>query len=185
MDDAEERLHDNLDGLDWLVPQLDGQPARPAAQAAHARAAAAGRPKAATRRPAASSRRPGAGRRRCFDDAREQGDAGAGPRSSPRRKFACLSCHRVGDQGGTVGPTCRPSGVCLKPEEIVESILWPRRQVKEGYAAVTVATGDGKIRQGYKQSRDRPTSWCSATRPRASDFRSPRPTSKTSDRTAR
>jgi sugar phosphate isomerase/epimerase len=29
MDDAEERLRDNLDGLDWLVPQLDGRPAGP------------------------------------------------------------------------------------------------------------------------------------------------------------
>ena len=28
-DDAEERLQDNLDGLDWLVPQLDGKPAGP------------------------------------------------------------------------------------------------------------------------------------------------------------
>jgi len=28
-DDAEERLHDNLDGLDWLLPQLKGQPAGP------------------------------------------------------------------------------------------------------------------------------------------------------------
>ena len=28
-EDAEARLHDNLDGLDWLVPQLDGQPAGP------------------------------------------------------------------------------------------------------------------------------------------------------------
>ena len=27
MDDAEETLADNLDGLDWLVPQLDGKPA--------------------------------------------------------------------------------------------------------------------------------------------------------------
>jgi len=26
-DDAEARLHDNLDGLDWLLPQLDGKPA--------------------------------------------------------------------------------------------------------------------------------------------------------------
>ena len=26
-DDAEERLHDNLDGLDWLLPQLNGKPA--------------------------------------------------------------------------------------------------------------------------------------------------------------
>ena len=29
MDDAEERLKDNLDGLDWLVPQLEGRPAGP------------------------------------------------------------------------------------------------------------------------------------------------------------
>lgn len=28
-DDVEERLKDNLDGLDWLVPQLDGKPAGP------------------------------------------------------------------------------------------------------------------------------------------------------------
>jgi sugar phosphate isomerase/epimerase len=28
-DDAEERLQDNLDGLDWLVPQLDGKDAGP------------------------------------------------------------------------------------------------------------------------------------------------------------
>src|SRR4029079_10360120 len=28
-DDAEERLRDNLDGLDWLVPPLDGKAARP------------------------------------------------------------------------------------------------------------------------------------------------------------
>lgn len=27
--DAEARLLDNLNGLDWLVPQLDGQPAGP------------------------------------------------------------------------------------------------------------------------------------------------------------
>ena len=29
MDDAEERLKDNLDGLDWLVPQLDGHAPKP------------------------------------------------------------------------------------------------------------------------------------------------------------
>ena len=26
-DDVEQRLQDNLDGLDWILPQLDGQPA--------------------------------------------------------------------------------------------------------------------------------------------------------------
>lgn len=28
-DDVEERLRDNLDGLEWILPQLDGQPAKP------------------------------------------------------------------------------------------------------------------------------------------------------------
>jgi putative heme-binding domain-containing protein len=65
-------------------------------------------------------------------------------------KFACLSCHRVDGLGAMIGPDLSTTGTCLKPEEVVESILWPRRQVKEPYAAYTVATRDGKIRQGYK-----------------------------------
>ena len=48
-DDAEQRLRDNLDGLDWLVPQLDGKPAGPAPEAADARAPA---PPAGPGRPA-------------------------------------------------------------------------------------------------------------------------------------
>src|SRR5262249_19826128 len=32
MDDAEDRLRDNLDGLDWLVAQLSGKPAGPRPQ---------------------------------------------------------------------------------------------------------------------------------------------------------
>jgi len=51
-----------------------------------------------------------------------------------------------------IGPELSTVGSCLKPEEIVESILWPRRTVKEGYACVSVATSDGKVRQGYKLS---------------------------------
>ena len=42
MDDAEERLRDNLDGLDWLVPQLQG--VAPGRAAAHSGAAGARRP---------------------------------------------------------------------------------------------------------------------------------------------
>ena len=65
-------------------------------------------------------------------------------------KIACLSCHQALGQGGNVGPDLSTAGLCLKPEEIVESLLWPRRQVKEGFTAFTIATADGKLRQGYK-----------------------------------
>jgi hypothetical protein len=38
----------------------------------------------------------------------------------------------------------------VKPEELVESLLWPKLKVKEGYGAFAIATNDGKLRQGYK-----------------------------------
>ncbi len=65
-------------------------------------------------------------------------------------KYACLSCHQVSGQGGIAGPDLSTAGLCIKPEELVESVLWPGRQVKDGFSAVTVATVDGKVRQGYQ-----------------------------------
>jgi putative heme-binding domain-containing protein len=154
MDDAEERLKDNLDGLDWLVPQLDGHPPGP-------------RPKPRTPVPASPQTTPKTGSAATpasasapfdpaviallLDDARAKGDPARGAEVFASPNFACISCHRVGDQGGTVGPDLTTVGVCVKPEDVVESVLWPRRQVKEGYSAITVATADGKIRQGYGQ----------------------------------
>ena len=84
-------------------------------------------------------------------EARDLGDARRGALVFADPRFACLSCHRVGDQGGGVGPDLTTAGLCLTPEHLVESILWPRRQVREGYEAVTVATRDGQVRQGYQQ----------------------------------
>jgi putative heme-binding domain-containing protein len=154
MDDAEARLRDNLDGLDWLVPQLEGKapgprptprtpvPPRPAAK-----------PTAAA--PATGSAKPydAALVAKVLQSAKAEGnpERGADVLASPR--FACLSCHRVADQGGTIGPDLSNVATCLKPEEIVESILWPRLKVKDGFAAVSVATADGKIRLGYEQAR--------------------------------
>jgi putative heme-binding domain-containing protein len=144
-DDAEERLRDNLDGLDWLVPQLDGEPPGP-------------RPKPRTPVPpppaTTGSATPAEAAQiaALLADARERGDAGRGADVFASPRFACLSCHRVGGQGGSVGPDLSTAGFCIKPDEIVASLLWPGRRVKEGYEAVTVATVDGRVIQGFKQA---------------------------------
>ncbi len=151
MDDAEERLRDNLDGLDWLLPQLDGKPPGP-------------RPVPRTPVPPPTAPSPATGSSLSPDaaqvsaliaDAREHGDSGRGAAVFASPKFACLSCHRVGDQGGSVGPDLSTAGACIKPEEVVESLLWPARKVKEGYEAVSVATVDGRVVQGFKQAETR------------------------------
>jgi putative heme-binding domain-containing protein len=181
MDDAEDRLRDNLDGLDWLVPQLDGKPPGPRPKprtpvppppaagaiqtgtAPDGPAVPAGTGLASAPLPAgAAGPSPAPATSTSFDPAavaellrgaRVEGDSrrGAAVFASPR--YACLSCHRIGDQGGSVGPELTTVGACLKPEEIVESVLWPRRQVKEGFAALFVATAAGRVHQGYAQSQ--------------------------------
>lgn len=143
-DDAEARLRDNLDGLDWLRPQLGGAPPGP-------------RPSPRTPVPP----RPAAvGAPSSFDpaavvalarEARAGGDSRRGAEVFASPRFACLSCHKVGREGGAVGPELTTVGACLTPEQIAESLLWPRRQVKAGFEAVAVATRDGKIVRGYRQ----------------------------------
>ena len=145
-DDAEQRLLDNLDGLDWLLPQLDGKPPGP-------------RPKPRTLfgpppiKPTVEVE-PGdpATVAALLAEARALGDPRRGAEVFASAKFACLGCHKVGGLGGEIGPDLSGSGACLKPEDVVESILWPRLKVKEGYEAVVVATVDGRSRQAYKVS---------------------------------
>ena len=151
MDDAEARLRDNLDGLDWLVPQIDGKPAGP-------------KPTPRTPVPPRIVK-PDAVKVGAipfeFDpvkvatlvaEAKAAGDLNRGAGVFADARTGCLSCHRVGKQGGTVGPDLTDVGKRLKPEAIVESVLWPAREVKPEYAAVVVATADGRMVQGYKQS---------------------------------
>lgn len=68
----------------------------------------------------------------------------------------CVACHQVGGKGGVIGPDLSAVGSGLMPDRIVTEVLWPRKQVKEGYALSQVTTKDGLVRQGYVQaSRDK------------------------------
>jgi putative heme-binding domain-containing protein len=147
-DDAEERLRDNLDGLDWLLPQLDGKSGGPRPRP---RTTVPAPPAAATKTGSATPAE-SAQVSALIADAREHGDRGRGAAVFAAPQFACLSCHRVGGQGGSVGPDLSTAGACIKPEELVESLLWPGRRVKEGYEAVTVATAGGRVLQGFKHA---------------------------------
>ncbi|WP_435011165.1 DUF6797 domain-containing protein [Tundrisphaera lichenicola] len=143
-DDAEERLRDNLDGLDWLLQQLDGKPAGPKPT-----------PRTPVPAPPASKAEAAPGDpstiAALLAEARTQGDPRRGAEVFASTRFACLTCHKVAGRGGEVGPDLSGAGACIKPEEVVESVLWPRLKIKEGYESVSVATHDGRVLQGYRQ----------------------------------
>lgn len=173
-DDAEERLRDNLDGLDWLVKQLDGQPAGK-------------RPVPRTDVPPKSSLIPAGGSAFVVDStpadppgnpsvinqvltctgppvtydrqlaadlaasAAQHGNVRRGMAVFCSARFACLNCHQVGRSGGGVGPALTDVGRRLKVEEIVESVLWPKRKVEPEFNAWQVLLSDGRSLQGYKR----------------------------------
>lgn len=64
----------------------------------------------------------------------------------------CTACHKVGGQGGIVGPELDAVGRGVPVELLIEAVIWPNRQIKEGYVATTLTLKDGRHLQGYKVS---------------------------------
>lgn len=147
-DDAEERLKDNLEGLDWLVAQLDGKPAGPRPRPRTYTAPVAVGPPPSANVPNNAAEQVA----RLIADARAHGNPERGAEVFASAQFGCVSCHKAGKQGGVIGPELTAIGNCVPPEQIVEAVLWPGKQVREGYMALAVATTNGNVIQGYKLS---------------------------------
>src|SRR5581483_852134 len=49
-------------------------------------------------------------------EAKGHGDPRKGAAVFGSPQFACLSCHKIGSQGGSVGPDLSKVGLCLTPE---------------------------------------------------------------------
>ncbi len=81
-------------------------------------------------------------------DAKAYGDARRGAIVFRAATSACLSCHKVGKQGGEVGPNLSTVGACIPPEEIVAGVFWPNRTVKPEFKAVAVEVASGQVIQG-------------------------------------
>ncbi len=66
--------------------------------------------------------------------------------------LACIKCHTVKGQGGTVGPDLSGVGAQYPREELIHSVLYPSAKIFSGYEPVVVATADGQILTGIIKS---------------------------------
>ena len=66
-------------------------------------------------------------------------------------QLACDACHQVKGNGGLIGPDLTAIGTTLSTERIIEELLWPGRQVKEGYTPIEIITNDDRILIGYER----------------------------------
>lgn len=97
---------------------------------------------------------------------RAKGDAAAGREVFHASLTNCTACHRVSDDGRgsqtvpgdageafQVGPDLSAVGAGLPLELIIESIVWPERQIKEGFEVTTLYLDDGRVVTGYVTRR--------------------------------
>jgi quinoprotein glucose dehydrogenase len=76
------------------------------------------------------------------------GDAQAGRKIfMERADVACLRCHKIGGEGGEVGPDLSQIGK-LGREDILESILLPNKKIAQGYDSALVKMKSGPTYAG-------------------------------------
>ncbi len=83
-------------------------------------------------------------------DSQMHGDATRGAAIFSDAKFACLSCHKVGPHGGAVGPDLTYVAKDRSLAHMVESILWPHREVKPEFTTSVILTTEGRTVMGFK-----------------------------------
>jgi len=87
-------------------------------------------------------------------EAGEHGDALRGAAVFADVKIACVSCHKMGQAGGSVGPDLSAVAKDRKLDHIVESVLWPKRDVKPEFINWQILTVEGRVFTGYKHASD-------------------------------
>ncbi|MDB5308243.1 MAG: repeat protein [Gemmataceae bacterium] len=66
--------------------------------------------------------------------------------------LACATCHRMEGVGGSTGPDLSRVWDTHTVEKLLESIVDPSKEIKEGYQAYRVVTADGVVLNGLKVS---------------------------------
>lgn len=89
---------------------------------------------------------------------RRLGDPATGRKVFQSSVTGCIACHQVQgiSQLGALakGPDLSAVGAGLQTELIIESIIWPLRQLKDGYEAATLMLDDRRSITGYIAARN-------------------------------
>jgi quinoprotein glucose dehydrogenase len=73
----------------------------------------------------------------------EGGDAVAGRKVFfERQEAGCLKCHNIGGLGGVVGPNLSAIGGQRSPAQLLDSLLYPNKEIAPEFRTVTLFTAD-------------------------------------------
>ncbi|MEZ6044430.1 MAG: HEAT repeat domain-containing protein [Planctomycetaceae bacterium] len=81
------------------------------------------------------------------------GDAARGEDVFRRKDLACFSCHAISGGGAPVGPDLEGLGASSPLDYVFHAVVDPNKAVREGYAAVTLLTDEGKVFTGILREK--------------------------------
>lgn len=90
---------------------------------------------------------------KAYKDALVGGDAELG-KALFHKTQKCIACHRVGQEGGSIGPNLSDVGKRVKRDYILESIVDPSAKIVKGFETHAFVLGDGRVLTGTIVSED-------------------------------
>lgn len=92
-------------------------------------------------------------RKSLLADAASNGSVERGKQLYHRAALACATCHLIDGKGGKLGPDLSTVGSYMTPESLLESVLNPSTDIKQGYETVVVTRKDQTLVSGLLQRK--------------------------------
>jgi putative heme-binding domain-containing protein len=88
------------------------------------------------------------------DEVVARGDAQNGERVFRRADTNCYQCHAIAGAGGFLAPDLSGIGATAQPDYLINSVLDPGKDIKDGYDGYAVVTKSGDVYSGIKVLQD-------------------------------
>lgn len=95
--------------------------------------------------------------RAMVDYVETHGDPVRGEAVYRRDNLLCMTCHAIGGAGGMLGPDLTSIGASAPVDYLIDSLLQPQKQIKEGFHVVMVTKKDGSVSAGKLVSENEST----------------------------
>jgi putative membrane-bound dehydrogenase-like protein len=76
------------------------------------------------------------------------GNADNGKKIFHSENAGCIKCHKVGNEGAEIGPVLNGVGTKYDRTFLIESVLYPSKQILDGYQQTILRMNDGDVQSG-------------------------------------